>query len=160
MSQPVYPLVQSADFEQALKAPSTARSPHFAVHHVVARPVKRQPSRPAPQAEELSTVHAPSDGESVDKQAVLTPDALWLGTVVPKRHARRAVTRNLLKRQMREAVRRAGDRLPGGLWVVRLRQGFDRTQFASAASAVLRGVVREELDALLRKAAQRTSPAP
>ena len=74
----------------------------------------------------------------------------WLGCVVPKRHARRAVTRTLLKRQIRRAAAEA--RLAPGLWVIRLRAGFDRTAFPSAASSALQTVARNELDSLLAKA--------
>lgn len=82
------------------------------------------------------------------------PEALWLGTVVPKRHARRAVTRSLIKRQMRAAVQRHAPLLPRGLWVVRLRGPFDRQQFSSAASDALRQAVRAELDTVLQRAAR------
>ncbi len=77
----------------------------------------------------------------------------WLGLVVPKRLARRAVTRQLLKRQMREAMRRHADRLRPGLWLLRLQRAFDPRQYPAAASAGLRRVVRVELDALLTRAA-------
>ena len=83
------------------------------------------------------------------------PDHHWLGTVVPKRLARRAVTRNLVKRQMREAMRRHAASLPGGLWLMKLRAGFDTREFPSAASDALRACVRAELDALLASAARR-----
>lgn len=79
----------------------------------------------------------------------------WLGTVVPKRLAKRAVTRNLVKRQMREALRRHAGGLPAGLWLMKLRAGFDRQSFPSAASDALRACVRAELDDLLARAAQR-----
>lgn len=82
-----------------------------------------------------------------------SPDRVWLGAVVPKRHARRAVTRNLLKRQIRAAVERHAAGLAPGLWVVRLRAPFDRTAFPSAASEALRHAVRVELDRLLARAA-------
>jgi ribonuclease P protein component len=81
---------------------------------------------------------------------------VWLGTVVPKRHAKRAVTRTLLKRQIRAALLRCG--VPGrpllrpGLWVVRLRAPFDRAQFPSAASLALSGLASSELDILLGQA--------
>jgi len=79
---------------------------------------------------------------------------LWLGTVVPKRHAKRAVTRTLLKRQVRAAVAHHAGRLPAGVWVVRLRSPFDRQQFPSAASDALRAAVRAELDTVLQRAAR------
>ena len=76
-------------------------------------------------------------------------DSHWLGVVLPKRLARRAVTRTLLKRQIRSALGAREKALPGGLWVVRLRAPFDRAQFVSAASDALRRSAREELVQLL-----------
>ncbi|MEP7058625.1 MAG: ribonuclease P protein component [Caldimonas sp.] len=76
---------------------------------------------------------------------------LWFGAVVPKRHARRAVTRTLMKRQIRTAVLAHADALGAGLWVVRLRAAFDRTSYLSASSTPLRRAVRDELDRLLRR---------
>ena len=71
-----------------------------------------------------------------------------LGVVVPKRHARRAVTRSLLKRQIYAAGERHGLGLPAGQWVVRLRRPFDGTLYPSAASMALRDAARAELEAL------------
>lgn len=85
----------------------------------------------------------------------LVPDHQWLGVVVPKRHAKRAVTRTLIKRQMRAAVARHAGGLPQGLWVLRLRSPFDPKQFSSASSEALRAAVRSELDAVLQRAASR-----
>ena len=81
-----------------------------------------------------------------------------LGLVIPKRHAKRAVTRNLFKRQARAAWERTGTTLACGDWVLRLRAPFDPKQFPSARSAALREVVREELQGLF-KAAGRARPA-
>lgn len=78
----------------------------------------------------------------------------WLGLVVPKRHARRAVTRTLLKRQIRQAVSDCAAQLEPGLWVVRQRAPFDPAQFRSAASEALKQAVRAELQALLARAAR------
>ncbi len=69
--------------------------------------------------------------------------------MVPKRHARRSVTRSLLKRQIRAAVARHAARLPAGLWLVRLKAPFAPQQYPAAASAALAGDARAELDALL-----------
>ena len=68
---------------------------------------------------------------------------------MPKRHARRAVTRSLLKRQLRSAFERHAAGLPAGLWLLRLRQPFAVADFPSAASAALASAVRSELDGLL-----------
>lgn len=79
---------------------------------------------------------------------------VWLGMVVPKRHAKRAVTRTLLKRQIKAAMDLQAPALPG-LWVVRLRAPFDRTVYVSAASKALSAVAREELTRVLQAAAHR-----
>ena len=81
--------------------------------------------------------------------------SIWLGAVVPKRHARRSVTRSLLKRQIRAVVDAHAAALANGLWVVRLRAPFDRTLSPSAASTALKRVARAELDGLIGNAAQR-----
>jgi ribonuclease P protein component len=83
------------------------------------------------------------------------PSGRWLGLVVPKRHAKRSVTRNLLKRQMREVMQAQADGLSPGLWVLRLKAPFDRKLFPSPASDPLRLLAREELAALLQRAAAR-----
>ncbi len=72
-----------------------------------------------------------------------------MGCVVPKRHARRAVTRNLLKRQVRSAFERHLARLAGGCWLLRLRAPFAKTEFVSARSQALAAAARAELDGLL-----------
>ncbi len=94
----------------------------------------------------------------MDESPGRSPDPVpWvdLGMVIPKRHARRAVTRNLVKRHIRvafgEQVRRQG--LQAGGWVVRLRSPFEPGRFGSARSEALAGVVRAELAELMRRAA-------
>lgn len=64
-----------------------------------------------------------------------------------KRHARRAVTRSLIKRQARAVLLRAG--LTSGFWLIRLRSPFDPQRYRSAASAELRRAVAAELGRLL-----------
>ena len=138
-------LVNKADFERLLSTRLWARSAHFAVHHVPASPqAPVWPARARVQTE-LSTSTAPTCPQPVDD----LPTKLWLGCVVPKRHARRAVTRNLLKRQVRGAFQRHGDLLPRGLWLVRLRQPFPVAEFVSAHSQALLRAARLELDTLL-----------
>jgi ribonuclease P protein component len=86
-----------------------------------------------------------------------------LGAVVPKRHAKRSVTRTLLKRQIRAAVLRRGQPgqtpLPSGLWVVRLRAGFEGAAYASAASDPLRSAAGAELDSMLTQAGRKLAIA-
>ena len=150
-------LQQAADFQRLLDTPPRRRSAHFCVHFVAEQP-KSAPARPAPEPEgELSTACEPNLTGSVDKSAEPTPSevcaspqGLWLGCVVPKRHARRAVTRSLLKRQMRAAAQRHAQALAPGMWLLRLRSGFATSQFPSASSDALRQAARQELDALLQ----------
>ncbi|MBP6898433.1 MAG: ribonuclease P protein component [Burkholderiaceae bacterium] len=158
-------LLRSADFERVLAAPPRSRSTHFAAHHLPAWPSLAAKPRPqtAPEATaaELSTADAracpPAVEESPRPGAPTAPAGWWLGLVVPKRHARRAVTRTLLKRQMRVAMaeQAAALQLPAGLWVLRLKSPFDRQQFVSAASDALRASARAELLTLLQRAAAR-----
>jgi len=89
----------------------------------------------------------------VDDSPAVGPAGRWLGCVVPKRHARRAVTRSLLKRQIRGAFQRHAAGLPAGLWLVRLRAPFAAAEFVSASSPRLAVAAHDELDRLLTRAA-------
>jgi ribonuclease P protein component len=120
------------------------------VHHLPDRPSLSARARRAAISRKLSTGDAPEAVKPVDDLAI----QLWVGAVVPKRHARRAVTRSLLKRQIRSAVERYAEALAGGLWVVRLRAPFDKSRFPSAASDELKRVARDELEVLFGTATQ------
>ncbi len=154
-------LVRSADFERVLRTRTRVNSQHFAVHHVADRPGTPAKHAVKAVASELSTgevrIEVPPVDDSVVADICQPADAVWLGMVVPKRHAKRSVTRSLLKRQIRHAVIAHAQSLAAGLWVVRLRAPFDRTRFVSAASDELRRVVREELDSLIGSAARRVA---
>ncbi|MEI8264857.1 MAG: ribonuclease P protein component [Betaproteobacteria bacterium] len=156
-------LVQAADFKRLLSMPPVFKSAHFAVHHLVEAPERPALARKTAGEAKLSTGHEPVCPQPVDESRGNpqqgSPDEgfpRWLGCVVPKRHARRAVTRNLVKRQIYAAAERVQTGLPGGMWLVRLRQPFAVTTFPSAASQALREAVRDELDRLLQKASRRT----
>ena len=113
---------------------------------------------------ELSTGAGVVTSTGVDDSQVPGPAALvetpipaggldrWLGLVVPKRHARRAVTRTLVKRQIRNVAAACAPQLEPGLWVVRQRSPFDPKQFPSAASDALKEAARAELRALFDRA--------
>jgi ribonuclease P protein component len=132
---PVRPLRGSAGFTALLSGRPVSRSEHFAVYH----------RRPA----ELST----SEVHVVD--LAVDPAALRVGYVIPKRFARRAVTRVAVRRQMREAMRRHGAQLGPGLWALRLRAPLSTQTFRSATSVALVQALRAELDGLLRAAVRR-----
>ena len=156
-------MVRSVDFQQVLATAPCSRTAHFSAHHVAAGPSR--PEKPAKklQKPELSTTDAPGCAQPVDESRsnpshpVLPEPAQghWLGLVVPKRHAKRSVTRNLLKREMRRLMQARAHGLMPGLWVLRLKAPFDRQHFASPASEVLRLAARDELSLLLRRAAER-----
>jgi ribonuclease P protein component len=80
---------------------------------------------------------------------------VWMGAMVPKRWARRAVTRNAIKRQIYALTVPLASCLPLAAYVVRLRSGFDRQQFVSASSDQLKRAVRGELEQLFARVAGR-----
>ncbi len=148
-------LVHKADFERLLATRSRLRSAHFAVHHVPSGVIAAARSAPGPCKAELSTGPAPTCPQPVDDLSA----GIWIGCVVPKRHARRSVTRSLLKRQIRGAFSRHALALPAGHWLVRLREGFPVAKFVSAASPALANAARDELDALLAGVVQASASA-
>lgn len=75
-----------------------------------------------------------------------------LGAMVPKRWARRAVTRNAIRRQMYAVGAAFEPRLGRTAHVVRLRSTFDRARFVSATSEPLKRAVRAELEQLFQRA--------
>ena len=146
-------IVRSVDFERVLGSPIRARSVHFAVHYLESCPSRPAKPRSRVLSTELSTDQALEQGKAVDDSV---PRTCWLGAVVPKRHARRSVTRTLLKRQIRSAASAQAGLAPG-LWVVRLRSPFDRAAFPSAASDALGACAGAELAGVLADAARRVS---
>ena len=136
-------------FQAALAAGTAARTAHFALHRLRLAPMDMPPTGPdsspqAGQAQALFGVGAP---------------AVWLGAMVPKRWARRAVTRNTIKRQIYTVGATFEARLPQAAHVVRLRTAFDRKQFVSATSDQLKQAVRAELLQLFGYAARRAGGA-
>lgn len=73
---------------------------------------------------------------------------LLLGGLIPKRWAKRSVTRNLIKRQIYEVSALYAHELTPTAHVVRLRAEFDKRHFLSASSVALKKTVRSELTQL------------
>jgi len=121
-----------AQFQVATATRPVSRTTHFVLH----RTALGLPG-------DLST-----GADSVRRQALFAVQAPWLGAVVPKRWARRAVTRNTIKRQIYAVAQDFASQLPAAAHVVRLRAGFDRVQFSSATSESLKRAVRAELQQL------------
>lgn len=113
-----------AQFDAVLSKPPTSKTMHFALHFLPEGPHAALPE-------------------------VFSQGHRWLGAMVPKRWAKRAATRNLIRRQIYECGRSVVDGLPHGALVVRLRSGFSREQFPSAQSTALKQQVRQELQQLL-----------
>lgn len=74
--------------------------------------------------------------------------------MVPKRWAKRAVTRNAIKRQIYNVSAQYESTLSEGAHIVRLRSTFDRAHFSSASSDALKAAVRAELMQLFEQTAQ------
>src|SRR6218665_169011 len=98
-------LQRPVDFERVLGRQSRARSAHFALHHLSANPAPSawHAAQLRTAAAELSTGGSQPVHKSVDQDPPAAPEGCWVGIVVPKRHAKRSVTRALLKRQIRAA---------------------------------------------------------
>lgn len=122
----VYRLLTRAQFQAVLSGNTVAKTPHFALHH--------------------RALVLPGNDQSDSALSELFPvPGIWLGAMAPKRWAKRAVTRNAIKRQIYTVLRESKSPLMQGAYVVRLRSGFDRAQFVSASSAALKSAARTEL---------------
>ncbi|MFT4243367.1 MAG: ribonuclease P protein component [Acidovorax sp.] len=128
-------------FQAAMAGGIVSRTAHFALHRLL---LADAPPSTGP-------------GSPTEPQALFSrggsPGGVWLGAMVPKRWARRAVTRNTIKRQIYAVGAGYEARLAPAAHVVRLRSGFDRRQFVSATSEPLRLAVRTELQQLFSRAA-------
>ena len=134
----VHRLKTRPQFQAALAGGTVSRTAHFALHRL---PLTAGSGTPKAMADTAG----PAPDEA---QALFALDGVWIGAMVPKRWARRAVTRNTIKRQIYAVSSRFADRLPSAAHVVRLRSAFDRKQFISATSEQLKLAVREELEQL------------
>ena len=115
-----------------------ARTAHFALHRTALD------STVDPQLA--------SDSASAPLQALFVVSDVWMGAMVPKRWAKRAVTRNAIKRQIYSVSADFETNLSKSAHVIRLRAGFDRKQFISATSEHLKLAVRQELEQLFERA--------
>jgi len=129
-------LKTKAQFEAVMAGGRTvSRTAHFALHRLPFGAPPQSPSETGPGSKRSQALFA-VEGEP------------WLGTIVPKRWARRAVTRNTIKRQIDAVSLDIEAHLPAAVHVVRLRAGFDKAQFPSATSVPLKRAVRAELQQL------------
>ena len=76
----------------------------------------------------------------------------WIGAMAPKRWAKRAVTRNAIKRQIYTVSASLNPPFPQAAFLVRLRREFSRKDYTSASSTALKDAVRAELLVLMQAA--------
>ncbi len=117
-------LEQWAQFQAVMSASKVWRTPHFVLHQW--------------QPKDVSNSN-------------LSQNTLVLGALTPKRWAKRAVTRNLLKRQIFNVARAFAHGLPPTAYVVRLSAAFDAKHYVSASSEALKLAARQELTQLFAK---------
>lgn len=124
-----------AQFQAVLAGSIVAKTTHFALHR-----------------NRLDTETASS--QTVGKTRLFDLQDMWIGAMVPKRWAKRAVTRNAIKRQIYTVSADFSQMYPQAAFVVRLRSGFARTEFVSAVSEQLKQAVRHEIQTLMQAGAQ------
>ncbi|RYF17869.1 MAG: ribonuclease P protein component [Comamonadaceae bacterium] len=141
-----------AQFEAAMAGGTVSRTAHFVLH----RAAFPAPSAQAVVPAQAGTQDLPDALDSRlrgnDRLLFAVQDEPWMGVVVPKRWAKRAVTRNGIKRQVYNVSEAFAARLPAAAHVVRLRSEFARKQFPSAWSEALKAAVRGELLQLFERA--------
>lgn len=143
-----------AQFQAVLAAATVARTPHFALHQLLLPQAPQTGGLPGqPAAADSGPVAGPAPQEAQALQALWALGLPSLGAMAPKRWARRAVTRNAIRRQIHAVGESFAARLPCAAHVVRLRAGFDRRLYLSAWSEPLRQQVRAELLQLFERAA-------
>ncbi len=141
-------------FQAAMAGGIVSRTAHFALHRLVL-----DAENTAAAATRIAPTGPDSLPSAQGSQALFGVSDVWLGAMVPKRWARRAVTRNTIKRQIYAVAALFEARLPQAAHVVRLRSTFDRKQFVSATSDPLKQAVRAELLQLFGHAARRSAAA-
>jgi ribonuclease P protein component len=129
-----------AQFQAVMAGGTVSRTAHFVLHRSALESLMPTPPLLAPVA--------PPEASS----AAVPGREVWMGALVPKRWAKRAVTRNAIKRQIYSVSADFEARLVLAAHVVRLRAGFDRAQFISASSRQLKLAVRTELQQLFGQA--------
>ena len=157
-------LKSRAQFQAVLAGTTVARSGHFVLHRLqlpmdlpqsgvlghnsgAVPPGKMPASEPFPVGNRRCSL------------PLFDASGNWLGAMVPKRWAKRAVTRNMIKRRIYSLAEAASTRATAVMvpaaYVVRLRSAFDLHLFKSATSAPLRQAVCQELSSLFAQGFQR-----
>ena len=142
---PVQRLKTRLQFQAVLRGGATvSRTAHFALHRL-----DLQAAEPALPADTEPPAHLERTPRPLFPRRAA--QHAWVGAMAPKRWARRAVTRNAVKRQVYALSEQFAPRLCGAAHVVRLRTAFDRREFISATSDALKSALRAELLQLLER---------
>ena len=121
-----------AQFQSVMAGALIAKTKHFALHRKVLH--SQVVSADCGMSEAVSLFHG-SDA--------------WIGAMVPKRWAKRAVTRNAIKRQIYTVSADFSHQYSQAAFVVRLRSTFSVKEFVSATSDQLKQAVRIEVQTLM-----------
>ena len=128
-------------YQAVLSGGVVSRTEHFALH---SNGLHAQAPRAWQAASGVKT------GEDSNLPALFPVQSVWIGAMVPKRWARRAVTRNTIKRQIYTVSAVFLHNYPQAAFVIRLRKEFSRKEFLSATSSHLKDAVRAEVTALMQ----------
>jgi ribonuclease P protein component len=144
MSQAMQRLKTRAQFQAVLNSSVIAKTEHFVLH----RRVWSAPTD-APATGDLPKTDA-------DTPVELFTDGVWIGAMAPKRCAKRAVTRNAVKRQIYALAWLHMTGWCSAAFLVRLRKEFSKKLFPSASSACLVQAIRAELTTLMQLASAKS----
>ncbi len=126
-------LKQWSEFQAVMSSGFAARTPHFVLH-------------------QWQSPDKTSTGSGFEQTPALFVDGvMMMGALTPKRWAKRAVTRNLIRRQVHAVAYEFEKVLQPTAYVVRLRASFNQQKFVSASSEVLKQNVRDELKQLFAR---------
>lgn len=121
-----------AQFQAVLKGQIVSKTKHFALHRSVLN----------------SQVNLQHEKEVVKALLCFGSHDACIGAIVSKRLAKRAVTRNAIKRQIYCVFEAFSCDLQLNAYAVRLRLCFDSAVYRSATSEVLKQAVRREVEHL------------
>ena len=119
-------------FQATMAGETVARTAHFALHRLVLGDAARASLEPG-------------------GPPLFGVPGVWLGAMTPKRCARRAVTRNAIRRQIYALGEQLDPPLTDQAYLIRLRAAYSPAQFPSARSEALRHAVRAELLQLFQR---------
>ncbi|MGL4667791.1 MAG: ribonuclease P protein component [Saezia sp.] len=122
------------EFDDVLNKNTQIKGSYFVLHYHI---------------ESLSTRTSHESCPFVDKSL---SGVMKSGLIIPKRLAKRSVTRSLIKRQCRAKLVSCKGNLPEGAWIIRLKRPIDSTQWKSSSSLELKTLIRFELQSLFSKA--------